>query len=431
MFLKLFVQIFLVLTIVSSCRNSSDVKYNAEQDSSFISGSNCPPKKMSKLVNSKIEQVNFFMEVSGSMKHFMPSSSSSTDFQKLVPDLLLRLNTDYPVVNFYGLAQKNVAIKKSDINTVRDKIASGDFTFGESSELPVMFDSVITKLKPDAISILLTDAIYSPGNDRKKDQLISDIRSSIKKATDKGFSVTCYSSLSQFNKIESPYYYFVFGTYQNILDFKEKLSNTFNAVNNIIKNRVFNEINFGTPDLNPFYSIIPYVENTGAGEPVECPEWDNRYLAMENISIKNGLKFWVGLDLSKCPTYAQQSNYIKSNLLITDNGVKSNMVGGVLLKSQFISKIDDPTDRNLYNRCTHFISIELSEIADKKGSLSISLKKIEPSWISDFNHDKDKESESYREKTYGLSNIIAGIKDAYSEKENGFFFKGLEILISK
>lgn len=426
-------KLFVISTIlIIGCTDSGDIS-GTTNTNEIEQTTICPPKKNNTVSRPNIQGINVFMEVSGSMKGFMPSGSASTDFQKLIPDLLARLNTDLPQSNFHVLAQANKPINKIDINTARNQIAFGRFSFGSSSLLPVMFDSSLSNLSANKVSILITDAIYSPSasNSRVRDQAISDIRTIILKASSQGYSVSCFSLLSQFEKINSPYYLFVTGLPQNIALFKEKLKSSLAAVDPNIINKGFNEIQIGFPVLNPFYSIIPYVDNTGAGEPVECSNWDNRYLAMENVKIKNVPEFWVGIDLSSCPSFAQQKDYLKTNLKISGSGIKAVMVNQILDKAQFSSKITDPVDKEKSDKCTHFVRIRITGLDDKTGELSLSLQKIPPNWINDLNHDNDKIAESFREKTYGIKNVIAGIKDAFDQKETEYFFSDLKLIMLK
>lgn len=431
MFIKLSFILFSISTIIFSCNDSID---NSGQSTiSNEQGSICPLKNVYKLPNPNIQGVNVFMDASGSMRDFMPSTQPSTDFQKLIPDLLSRLNSDFPGFSFYALVQKNKPINIIDINTIKKQIAYGQFIFGQSSPLPVMFDSVISHSNTGYLSILITDAIYSlPANIKNtRDQVITDIREKVLKAQGKGLAISCFGLKSQLGNIVSPYYLFVIASPQNITAFKEKLKNTFNGINPIITNKDFSEINFGYPDLNPFYSIIPYVENTGAGEPAPCPDWDNRYLLVENVKIRDDPEFWIGINLSACPKFAQEIDYLKNNLLIENKGLNSIRVDNILTKAQFSPKLKDAEDIRLNDNCTHFFRIKITEMQDRNGVIKLSLKKTDPTWLALWNHDNSQVAESYREKTYGLSNVIAGIKDAYTATETGYFFKELKIVITK
>lgn len=430
MLLKLLFIVFFASTILCSCKNS-DKNYD-QKNSSINQTTGCPPKNIFKLPDANITGVDIFMDASSSMKDFMPSKQPSTDFQKLIPDFISRLSSDFPGFSFYTLILKNAPQKKIDLETIKKQIAIGTFDFGNSSPLPIMLDTVLSNMSTNKLSVLITDGIYTPtGNINLREQAVSDIRLKVLKAQSRGLALTCIGVKSQFGKIISPYYLIVAGSPQNISVFKEKLKNSFSSINANIFNKEFSEISFGYPDINPFYSIIPYVENTGAGELAPCPEWDNRYLLVENIKIKDDPEYWIGINLTACPDYAKEIIYLENNLIIENKGLKSIRTGKFLTKAQFITKLQDEEDKRVSNDCTHFFRIKITEMQDDKGEIELSLKKTDPTWITEWNHDDSRKAEYFREKTYGLSNMIAGFKDAYSTKETGFFFKTLKIVITK
>jgi hypothetical protein len=99
--------------------------------------------------------------------------------------------------------------------------------------------------------------------------------------------------------------------------------------------------------------------------------------------------------------------------------------------SAFTFKISDPTDKALSAKCTHFLQVKVTAINGDTGSIIFLLKKARPEWVGEYNHNDAENAEKLRNRTYGLSNIVAGMEDAYREKEPGFFFRDLKLSITK
>jgi hypothetical protein len=396
----------------------------------------CPPlPPVSDLPKSHVVGVNAFLDASGSMKGFMFNNS---DFQYLVPDLLGRLQRDFPVVHFFALSQKGQAIQSFDVDPARKAIAYGNFQFGDASTLPAMFDSAIGHLTPGTISLLITDGIYTPPaeNSKLKYQESTDITDVLSKASRKGMSAACLAFHSSFSKagnpaIVSPYYIFVLGNPQDITAFKEELNNSIAAISSHLANKDLNEQDFGYPARNIFYSIIPYADNTGAGEPANCPELDNRFLVVSHIDLRKDPQFWIGLDLSGAPSYIDQDDYLKKNLVITGTGLNATVVGNILPVAGFTGRLTDETDKNLSGKCTHFVRIRVADLEGRDGEIGLSLKKVRPSWVETNNHDEAAVAEQRRDKTYGLKNIFDGMEDTYKERSASWFFKDLKIIVNK
>jgi len=422
--LKVLIASVVLCNIISGC---------SDTDIATGTGTTCPPRKEHIPLKASLREIDIFMDVSGSMKGFMPVSKAATDFQVLVPDLMQRLNRDLPSAFFFPLGQRGLPATAVDIRNAREQIAYGRFQFGMSSALPEMLDSIENYSGNDKAAILITDGIYSPSasKSRLRDQVITDISSVLVKGVKKNCSVACFQLLSFFNETVSPYYLFVCGSPQNVWLIREKLNSTIAALNNSLQHTTYNEIHFGFPEATPFYSIIPYVDNTGAGEPAECTEWDNRYLVMENVEIQNKPACWIGLDLSALPEYALQSKYLKDNLQVSTNGLKAAITGAILNKQQFIPKVTDAVDKTLANKCTHFVWITISQLEEQKGEITFSLKKTAPEWISEYSHSREDSAETKRDKTFGLTYIIDGMHDAYSNVDSACFFKDLKVIVIK
>ncbi len=392
--------------------------------------SDCPPKKEVKKVNPNINNYNFFLDVSGSMADFMPEANQiHTDFQILLPNLITELSGASESASFFCISGSKKNLEKRDIKSVGTLFEYGKFKKGLNTELPVMFDSAISKLTPSSISILITDGIYSPDSIKKRGQVVTDVSGVIKKAKNKGFSTSCYALKSQFKNNTSIYYLFVFGEPQNLQVVKNQLKTSLINESSAIQNHEFQEIYFGIPEITPFYSILQFTENPGTYEPRVCEDWDNRCLVLDNVEVTDDSKFWVGFNLKDLPGYATDKAYLKNNLVILQNGIKVD-IGQILTQSEFASKISQD-DKSIFDKSSHFVQFKISDLADKNAEITISLKKTPPDWIGKYSNSDAENAEKIRQTTYGLDNIITGISSAYQDKESLFFFQNLKLVFSK
>jgi hypothetical protein len=305
---KLLIVLILPLVVLEGCNNSN----NDQVDQLACTGY----PALSAMPAVSIREIDAFLDASGSMKGFM-TPNQGTDFQSLVADLFGRISRDIQVTKCFALSQKTRPIEILNMDQARKAIAYGKFDYGNSSTLPAMFDTCIHYLSDNSVSLLITDGIYTPpaAAARMKYQETTDIAGSLSNAAKKNMIVDCLAFRSTFGDSTSLYYIFILGSPQNVMAIKDKIHITLTTISALIANKGFEELGFGFPAQTPFYSIIPYVENTGAGEPTPCPNLDNRYLAMSNLDVEANARFWVGVDLSSCPSYINLHNYLNTEFI--------------------------------------------------------------------------------------------------------------------
>src|SRR5947209_6983774 len=85
---SLFASLLYCITIFSSC-SSTDCDNNCVNKDLNC---NCSPKLDSQvLAKPNLKHINIFLETSGSMKGFMPSGSSASAFQQVIPNIVAKL----------------------------------------------------------------------------------------------------------------------------------------------------------------------------------------------------------------------------------------------------------------------------------------------------------------------------------------------------
>jgi hypothetical protein len=375
-----------------------------------------------------IGKVNVFLETSGSMSGYMPNSEPATEFQKLIPDLVSILNTQYKQgVNFYSIYNSETNFKKLDISNARNKVLRGDFSWSGSTYLPVMLDSINQYLREDAVNIFITDAIYSPENADQKSTILAatDIREKIAPYVG-SYSLVSFCILSEFrnrqNKsVRSPYYLLIQGKPENVQDVASLVSET------ILRNdQSFEDLNLGWPKQNIYYSILPYTETTPNFTAELGEGYNDTFARLSNISLQDdSLSFWMGINLNNLPAYVKSESYLKNNLSLSMDRGTSKITA---IQKQLPNA--DQDDKCIVKNCSHFIRIRIDEMNTPATSLILSLKYSTPDWVTRFN-ESNLDNEMNREKTFGLTRIVSGYEQAYLQSDNSYFFKGLTIPLTK
>jgi hypothetical protein len=390
---------FLLLNLLFSCNNRESL--HCEPITTIIDTSN-------------IQKINFFLDASGSMSGLLTSNDTAS-FKVKVPYLLSMIHREFTDSKkaFYILRDINSPVESIQFLEARDRlIPAGRLNnLSGTTNIPQMLKTIIDSNGSDVINILITDGIYSPTERTQTSQSARQIYDVFSKKS----ATSIIALKGPFLKINSnsPYYFFVLGQPQNIIKIKPIFKEVF---------RQYEVIDFGFPEKEIYYTIIPNVDNTGAGTPEKCAN-DERFLFIDQVDRKKQLRFWVGINLSNIGAYLNDNSYIKNNLKINPSGIKAE-IGQILNSIEFSKKDLEDDDENLAQKCTHFIEIIIGEFEEKTGKFNLELKKDPiPTWINYYNHNIDDSADTKRNTTYKLNEIISGMISAYKENGEEYFFR--------
>ncbi|RYG15473.1 MAG: hypothetical protein EOO07_15340 [Chitinophagaceae bacterium] len=221
---------------------------------------------------------------------------------------------------------------------------------------------------------------------------------------------------------QSPYYILLQGKPENIEAVKTKIKES-----PIVSGLVVDEANFGYTYPEPYYSILPFAE-LSSGLPQVCTGEKENYKVINNIESGDSIGFWLGLDLSKLPSYSQQADFLRNNISFNSELAKYD---SILTKSDFLKTLDDETDKSIAANCTHFIHMRVEEMEGKTLFVKLQFRNNQPTWIQTYNHSDDSQADINRSQTFGLANIYTALRDAYGEKPDQPFFKELQITLVK
>lgn len=373
-----------------------------------------------------VKDIFVFLETSGSMAGFMPQSGTATTFQKVIPDLLSRLQSNISKPQFYAITESNKSPIAFSSEQARDLMLKGGFQWGSFTSVPLMLDTVNNYRNGHSVSILISDMIYSPDNPREVDQAVTRIREKIGNSPAASL-ISVYSNYkSKLSYLESPYYILIQGSPDNINATK---AHVYKALSTYQID--FEELNFGFQYSAPYYSIVPYSELSNNGIASPCNYDFKRYLQIRDIDTHDTLSFWVAVNLNGLPSYAKSVNYLKAHLLTNESGVNADLIE-VTDYSGFISRLSsEETDKLIADTCTHFVRYKVYDFAAKIGVLNLSLLNDRPSWIDTNSHTIIDSIDSKRDRTYGLDYVFTAFQQKFESKPGDPFFNPLQITLLK
>lgn len=206
---------FLALMTMESCGGG----LNTMNDSHFsASGELLAKQSYAKLDYSS--NISFYVESSGSMNGFF-RANQATSFKQDV----------YEIMSYYAPVTKDINIMTNEgrvagqLSLPQFQIAmnTGALQSNASTQVPVMLQSIVSRLKKGEVAVLISDMKYSPVGAAAPDVLLTQYSSevaSIAGKSKKAYSLVCATS-NYINKEgaitgKSPYYYLIIGDQDKI-----------------------------------------------------------------------------------------------------------------------------------------------------------------------------------------------------------------------
>jgi len=234
---------------------------------------------------SSIKEINIFLETSGSMEGYMPNLEPATNFQKIIPTIIEKIGILYPnKLNFYSIFDTKHPFSKLNIPTAREKILYGKFEWNGNTYIPEMLDSVSRYLDYKSVNLFISDCIYSPVQEDKKQMEMTktDIWKIVSKNAN-SFSTTFFCLYSEFisevfPSNNSPYYIVLQGAPQNIRLIESIIYQSINDAK-----QEFKEIYFGLKYARPYYSVLPYSETSANFIAMPCSLFNDAFISIQEI----------------------------------------------------------------------------------------------------------------------------------------------------
>ncbi|MFZ4400605.1 MAG: hypothetical protein ACOYO1_11265 [Bacteroidales bacterium] len=360
-------------------------------------------------------KINIYIENSGSMKGFF---ELGTNCDNTISNIKTNVPLLFKTANLNGYLINDAATSLFNLNNQLNNIPVNP---NVSTPIPDMLKKIIDGYKKDDISLFISDFIYNGGTTStilnrykneitqvfskfKYDCLVLKLYSNFKGTY---WAISNQPIIPSSNSKVFPYYIFIFGNSEKVLEFYSKikpqldLPNGFNAKECLFYN------NPNKVDLTDYQIQIGTRDNKGK---IECTDRINKN-ALKSINLDSRSK-----EL-QIPIKVKLNNIKLTEAYLTDS--KNYTV----IPSNYTLEIKPtPTGDNY----SHLFLLKSNSIINQ--NISITLNKIIPDWCkyNILKDDNDSDILTNTEKTFGFSYLMKGIAEKYcykEEKYDTYFFK--------
>ncbi|RDC65977.1 hypothetical protein [Adhaeribacter pallidiroseus] len=373
-----------------------------------------------------VGQVNVFMEISGSMKGFMPAGNGGqiTQFQETLDALLamVQQNNQMGQKQFFEVREK---IYPADYNQVSKHLRYGLEETASSSTIPVMLDSIISNYSsPNGVNVFISDFIYAPANGQAVNFVTTDIYRVIAKAQQQGQAVSIFGTTSNFKgtfypavkttrktipnccDTEVPYYVWVMGNPKQVQLFNRQL----------MAGKFTDELHLGFEFSAPAYAVLDKFMPVGNWY---CSSTGNACQDITVSDLKTPLEMVIGLDLAQLPASYTNEAYLKKNLKLSAEN-SDVQITGLYTAAQFkTQKGVAGQNTSPLKPYTHFVKAKLTKMVAPEIELQIALQNQRPAWVQSRTTTNDSQINREGAKTFQLAGIVAGVERAYSTGNAG------------
>lgn len=412
----------MVIGLSACSSNTKNESGAAENTTEAAKTTKSKPKAPAAMVG----QVNVFMEISGSMKGFMPASNNGkiTQFQETLDALLatVQQNNQLGQKQFFEVREKVYPV---DYNLVSKHLRFGLEETASSSTIPAMLDSIISNYSnPNGVNVFISDFIYAPANGQAVNFVTTDIYRVIAKAKQQGQAVSIFGATSDFKgtyypavkttrktianccDTKVPYYIWVIGKPEQVQLFNRQM----------MAGKFTDELHLGFEFPAPAYSVLDKFMPVGNWY---CSSTGNACQDIIVSDLKTPLEMVIGLDLAQLPASYTDPAYLKQNLKLSAENSDAQITG-LYPAAQFkTQKGVAGQNTNPLKPYTHFVKARLTKMVAPEVELQIALQNQRPAWVQNRTTTNDSQINSEGAKTFQLAGIVAGVERAYSAGNTG------------
>jgi len=388
-------------------------------------------------------KLNLYIENSGSMNGYV---NGNTTFKNGLGDLLVYLKYEFGEENirlhFINDTIHPITFER-DITQFAASLSPETMRVGNtaSSDLNLIFNTILQNTGPGTVSILFSDLIYSiQGSNTEqllnyqksqtKDAFLSKARSGDKLQTgivqlSSTFNGTYWDKNNEKTLLRNaarPWYMTITGEADRVADFNRKID-----VQRVAGFK--NQFTLTTDDFSEdnYYSVLTNTYNEGRFKPIRAMSSTNFVRGIEDVDVGRGglFRFALAVDLSRIPV---------SDAYKTSRANYEVLEGNYRIDSIFtIEKKDiQPSDwvRIESAGATHIVLVEAE--GQSFSDLTIAMKKQIPDWVFQTDTEDDRDIQSSLTKTFGFKYLVEGVSEAYetlSDKKDHYF--ELEVPVRK
>lgn len=378
----------------------------------------------------KIENINFYLETSISMKGYVNSNvSGSYTLKDVVPFLITDLEREYEIpTTLHTISDVSRKYKQSK-TVFFDQLRGGSLLNGRSSKLQRVFGDVISSTEDTDINILVSDCIVDLGKTDTMAEgslVTSEIYQQLVYKESMGVAVFKYTS--DFN---GDYYYDRKNTGGNVISNRPYQGE-------ILKNRPFYIWVFGnknrvrdlvskgimkgyteahTYNLTPREVDFALLDHPKTGKIAVNSEKGT--LIIKEIDVRRPAQFTIGLRLDKQENPLNQVIISPTNYLVSPSYIQNTI--DIQIKDAAMLLSENIPNKSQINQegYTHFIQPTLSDFDPTTSEIKISVHNTIPTWIGDTNLDDDLgvSTTILEHKTFAFKFILDAFAKAYTGKK--------------
>lgn len=388
-------------------------------------------------------KLNLYIENSGSMNGYV---NGNTTFKNALGDLLVYLKYEFGEQNIH-LHFINDTIHPiefdRDITQFAASLTPETMRVGNtaSSDLNLIFNTILQNTGPGTVSILFSDLIYSiQGSNTEqllnyqksqtKDAFLSRARSGDKLQTAiVQLSSTFNGTYWDKNNVKTPlrnagrpWYMTITGEAERVADFNRKID-----VQRVAGFE--NQFTLTTDDFSEdnYYSVLTNTYNEGRFKPIRSMSSTNFVRGIEDVEVGRGgpFRFALAVDLSRIPV-SEPYKTSRANYEVLEGNYRIDSIFAI------VKKDIQPSDwvRIESAGATHLVLVEAE--GQSFSDLTIAMKKQIPDWVYRTDTEDDRDVEASMSKTFGFKYLVEGVSEAYetlADKKDHYF--ELEVPVRK
>ena len=366
-------------------------------------------------ITSQPSQVNFYVEVSGSMNGFF-RANKATEFKDDVWSVVS--NFGNPGVSV--LSNQGIVSKKYSSKDFQKHMISGSFVSTASTKVPVMMETILQDLNYNngACSVLISDMKYSPVGTAGMPVLLSmyqtDIRNLIGKYEDLSISLIAATS-DYLDKrgdtlcCNSPYYYVIMGRDREVAYMRNRI------ITLLEKNKNYAEtIEMGFDYKSPTYTF---------GTSNNCIQLRNEPCFTDyDCSYNDTCTVKLNLDLSDFRWTIADENMLRQNLIVKSAYGASVEIGKITLD------VDNHYNREFIRKAIASIELKVTNMLNDSDVILWYLNHPDQYMNETLLDYLSGQEEGDYTKSFSVDKFIAGI---FNANQNKWTKEPNRILISK
>lgn len=342
------------------------------------------------------QQINFYVEVSGSMNGFF-RGNFATNFKKDVYTVMSQLA---PLTSEVKTLSNGGSIDyKMSIEQFRNTMNSGSFASTASTDMPTMLQTIINDVDSGQVAVLISDMIYDPVGNAAPSVLLTQYGADVAKIFGNAQkAVSLIAAKSEFldkggniSVKESPYYYVVIGEPENVAFVRNAISSLLELNESFIDN-----IESGFDYRQPAYSISNCESGLILDNQPTIYDYDE-----ENFPA---CTFDLIVDLSNLRWIMADEDIFKKCFSIKAN------YGSNVTVDEIDVEVDNFNQKELKRNAYAKVKVKVTNMANDAEVLEwyLDIEKAESS-ITLFEPYLNAASVNDRNKTYSLENFIKGM----------------------